>query len=77
MSGAGRHPLGSLALWQGHGGVTSPHPPLLSPSSFSQRVQQTLRDLAPNCTVTFLLSEDGSGKGAALVAAVACRGAEP
>ncbi|NXI59359.1 HXK2 protein, partial [Chloroceryle aenea] len=37
---------------------------------FAQQLQQTLRDLAPNCTVTFLLSEDGSGKGAALVAAV-------
>ncbi|NXC22571.1 HXK3 protein, partial [Corythaeola cristata] len=43
---------------------------------FSQHLQQTLRDLAPNCTVTFLRSEDGSGKGAALVAAVACRAAE-
>ncbi|NXX78671.1 HXK2 protein, partial [Urocolius indicus] len=42
---------------------------------FSQHLQETLRDLAPNCTVTFLRSEDGSGKGAALVAAVACRGA--
>ncbi|NWY56098.1 HXK2 protein, partial [Chionis minor] len=44
---------------------------------FSQHLQQMLQDLAPNCTVTFLQSEDGSGKGAALVAAVACRGAEP
>ncbi|NXK09792.1 HXK3 protein, partial [Herpetotheres cachinnans] len=44
---------------------------------FSQHLQQMLRDLAPNCTVTFLQSEDGSGKGAALVAAVACHGAEP
>ncbi|NWS54435.1 HXK3 protein, partial [Chunga burmeisteri] len=44
---------------------------------FSQHLQQILRDLAPNCTVTFLQSENGSGKGAALVAAVACRGAEP
>ncbi|NXN70980.1 HXK2 protein, partial [Himantopus himantopus] len=44
---------------------------------FSQHLQQMLRDLAPNCTVTFLQSEDGSGKGAALVAAVACRGANP
>ncbi|NXG60579.1 HXK2 protein, partial [Hemiprocne comata] len=43
---------------------------------FSQNLQQMLRDLAPNCNVTFLESEDGSGKGAALVAAVACRGAE-
>ncbi|XP_051487517.1 hexokinase-3 [Apus apus] len=43
---------------------------------FSQNVQQVLQDLAPNCNVTFLLSEDGSGKGAALVAAVASRGVE-
>uniref|UniRef100_A0A8D0F3S4 hexokinase n=1 Tax=Strix occidentalis caurina TaxID=311401 RepID=A0A8D0F3S4_STROC len=44
---------------------------------FSQNLQKMLQDLAPNCTVTLLQSEDGSGKGAALVAAVACREAEP
>ncbi|XP_040429761.1 hexokinase-3 isoform X3 [Cygnus olor] len=44
---------------------------------FSQNLQQMLRDLAPNCAVTFLQSEDGSGKGAALVAAVACRETSP
>ncbi|XP_062463571.1 hexokinase-3 [Pezoporus occidentalis] len=44
---------------------------------FSQNLQQTLQVLAPKCTVTFLQSEDGSGKGAALVAAVACRKAGP
>ncbi|NXW65907.1 HXK2 protein, partial [Eurystomus gularis] len=44
---------------------------------FAQHLQQMLQDLAPNCTVTFLESQDGSGKGAALVAAVACRGTEP
>ncbi|NXM17985.1 HXK3 protein, partial [Ploceus nigricollis] len=42
---------------------------------FSNNLQKTLRDLAPNCNVSFLLSEDGSGKGAALVAAVANRAA--
>ncbi|NXW68635.1 HXK3 protein, partial [Hirundo rustica] len=42
---------------------------------FSNNLQKTLKDLAPNCNVTFLLSEDGSGKGAALVAAVASRAA--
>ncbi|NWX63895.1 HXK3 protein, partial [Promerops cafer] len=42
---------------------------------FSDNLQKTLKDLAPNCNVTFLLSEDGSGKGAALVAAVANRAA--
>uniref|UniRef100_A0A672TJJ4 hexokinase n=1 Tax=Strigops habroptila TaxID=2489341 RepID=A0A672TJJ4_STRHB len=44
---------------------------------FSQNLQQTLQVLAPKCSVTFLQSEDGSGKGAALVAAVACRKAGP
>ncbi|NXQ12242.1 HXK3 protein, partial [Peucedramus taeniatus] len=42
---------------------------------FSNNLQKTLKDLAPKCDVTFLLSEDGSGKGAALVAAVANRAA--
>ncbi|NXM74183.1 HXK3 protein, partial [Serilophus lunatus] len=45
--------------------------------NFSHSLQETLQDLAPNCTVTFLPSEDGSGKGAALVAAVACRPTSP
>ncbi|XP_006873553.1 PREDICTED: hexokinase-3 [Chrysochloris asiatica] len=40
---------------------------------FSSLVAATVKDLAPRCTVTFLQSEDGSGKGAALVTAVACR----
>ncbi|XP_036920331.1 hexokinase-3 isoform X2 [Sturnira hondurensis] len=40
---------------------------------FSGLVEATVRELAPRCTVTFLQSEDGSGKGAALVTAVACR----
>ncbi|XP_027498963.1 hexokinase-3 isoform X3 [Corapipo altera] len=45
--------------------------------NFSHCLQRTLRDLAPKCTVTFMPSEDGSGKGAALVAAVACRTTGP
>ena len=40
---------------------------------FSSLVAATVRELAPHCVVTFLQSEDGSGKGAALVTAVACR----
>ncbi|XP_072204418.1 hexokinase-3 [Excalfactoria chinensis] len=40
---------------------------------FSQNLHQMLQELAPRCNVTFLQSEDGSGKGAALVAAVFCR----
>uniref|UniRef100_A0A8D2N8L6 hexokinase n=1 Tax=Zonotrichia albicollis TaxID=44394 RepID=A0A8D2N8L6_ZONAL len=40
---------------------------------FSRIMHQTVKELAPNCDVTFLLSEDGSGKGAALITAVGCR----
>ncbi|KAB5528744.1 hypothetical protein PHYPO_G00143710 [Pangasianodon hypophthalmus] len=40
---------------------------------FSSILQETLQDLAPQCDVTLLQSEDGSGKGAALITAVACR----
>ncbi|XP_023609513.1 hexokinase-3 isoform X3 [Myotis lucifugus] len=40
---------------------------------FSRLVAATVQELAPCCAVTFLQSEDGSGKGAALVTAVACR----
>uniref|UniRef100_A0ACB8EIM2 Uncharacterized protein n=1 Tax=Sphaerodactylus townsendi TaxID=933632 RepID=A0ACB8EIM2_9SAUR len=38
---------------------------------FARQVQETVALLAPKCQVKFLLSEDGSGKGAALIAAVA------
>ncbi|XP_077182381.1 hexokinase-3 isoform X2 [Paroedura picta] len=38
---------------------------------FARQLQQTVALLAPKCEVKFLLSEDGSGKGAALIAAVA------
>ncbi|TKS70014.1 Hexokinase-1 [Collichthys lucidus] len=40
---------------------------------FSGIMHQTVNELAPKCNVTFLLSEDGSGKGAALITAVGCR----
>ncbi|XP_038603089.1 hexokinase-2 [Tachyglossus aculeatus] len=40
---------------------------------FSTIMMETVKQLAPNCEVSFLPSEDGSGKGAALIAAVACR----
>ncbi|XP_036379241.1 hexokinase-1 isoform X1 [Megalops cyprinoides] len=40
---------------------------------FSRIMHQTVKELAPKCDVTFLLSEDGSGKGAALITAVGCR----
>ncbi|XP_044077117.1 hexokinase-2-like isoform X2 [Siniperca chuatsi] len=41
--------------------------------NFSKELQETVRLLAPECDVTFLVSEDGSGKGAAMVTAVAQR----
>ncbi|KAL7981280.1 hypothetical protein Chor_002176 [Crotalus horridus] len=40
---------------------------------FSEVMQETVKQLSPKCEVTFLQSEDGSGKGAALITAVACR----
>lgn len=43
------------------------------PYSFSPIFHQTVKELAPKCDVNFLLSEDGSGKGAALITAVGCR----
>lgn len=41
--------------------------------SFSEELQATVRLLAPACHITFMVSEDGSGKGAAMVTAVAQR----
>ncbi|KAM4637101.1 LOW QUALITY PROTEIN: hexokinase HKDC1-like [Discoglossus pictus] len=40
---------------------------------FSRILHDTVRSLSPQCDVTFMLSEDGSGKGAALITAVAKR----
>ncbi|XP_075716164.1 hexokinase-3 isoform X2 [Rhinoderma darwinii] len=40
---------------------------------FAGVVKKTVKILAPECEVTFCPSEDGSGKGAALITAVACR----
>uniref|UniRef100_A0A8D3E7B0 hexokinase n=1 Tax=Scophthalmus maximus TaxID=52904 RepID=A0A8D3E7B0_SCOMX len=40
---------------------------------FSRIFLQTVKELAPKCDVNFLLSEDGSGKGAALITAVGFR----
>lgn len=41
--------------------------------SFSRIMYQTVKELSPKCNVSFLLSEDGSGKGAALITAVGVR----
>ncbi|XP_067900221.1 hexokinase HKDC1-like [Heterodontus francisci] len=40
---------------------------------FSRILQDTVKVLAPKCEVDFLLSDDGSGRGAALSAAVNLR----
>ncbi|CAJ0961330.1 unnamed protein product [Ranitomeya imitator] len=40
---------------------------------YAKRLHKVVRRLLPNCDVRFLLSESGSGKGAAMVTAVACR----
>lgn len=40
---------------------------------FSQRMQDAMNELAPGNGIVMKLSTDGSGKGAAVVAAVACR----
>lgn len=52
-------------------GIFISHTFSLSLLSFSRQLQETVAVLAPKCQVKFLLSEDGSGKGAALIAAVA------
>uniref|UniRef100_A0A668V111 Phosphotransferase n=1 Tax=Oreochromis aureus TaxID=47969 RepID=A0A668V111_OREAU len=39
----------------------------------TSKLQKAVRLLAPQCDITFLVSEDGSGKGAAMVTAVAQR----
>ncbi|KAK7925014.1 hypothetical protein WMY93_007324 [Mugilogobius chulae] len=41
--------------------------------AFSAELQAVVRDLAPRCSLDFSVSEDGSGKGAAMVTAVAQR----
>lgn len=41
--------------------------------SFKERFHARVRRLTPSCEITFIQSEDGSGRGAALVSAVACK----
>ena len=41
--------------------------------TFKSNMEKTLKELVPGVNVKLMLSEDGSGKGAALVAAVAAR----
>lgn len=48
----------------------SPACPLLS---FKERFHASVRRLTPSCEITFIESEEGSGRGAALISAVACK----
>ncbi|XP_053464389.1 hexokinase-4 isoform X1 [Nycticebus coucang] len=41
--------------------------------SFKERFHASVRRLTPSCEITFIQSEEGSGRGAALVSAVACK----
>lgn len=50
--------------------------PLLCVVRYARRLHKTVRRLVPDSDVRFLLSESGSGKGAAMVTAVAYRLAE-
>uniref|UniRef100_A0A8D0CH72 Phosphotransferase n=1 Tax=Scleropages formosus TaxID=113540 RepID=A0A8D0CH72_SCLFO len=41
--------------------------------SFQEKFHAVVRELTPGCDITFIHSEEGSGRGAALVSAVACK----
>uniref|UniRef100_A0A8C0TMV3 Phosphotransferase n=2 Tax=Canis lupus familiaris TaxID=9615 RepID=A0A8C0TMV3_CANLF len=41
--------------------------------SFKERFHASVRRLTPSCEITFIESEEGSGRGAALISAVACK----
>lgn len=47
--------------------------PCFLPLSFKERFHASVCRLTPSCEITFIQSEDGSGRGAALVSAVACK----
>lgn len=50
-----------------------PDPAASSLPSFKDQFHATVRQLTPGCDITFLQSEEGSGRGAALISAVACK----
>lgn len=41
--------------------------------SFKERFHKLVREMTPHCEITFIQSEEGSGRGAALISAVACK----
>uniref|UniRef100_W5NDG5 Phosphotransferase n=1 Tax=Lepisosteus oculatus TaxID=7918 RepID=W5NDG5_LEPOC len=40
---------------------------------FQEKFHKVVRELTPRCDITFIQSEEGSGRGAALISAVACK----
>lgn len=40
---------------------------------FKERFHKLVREMTPHCEITFIQSEEGSGRGAALISAVACK----
>ncbi|CAL8249976.1 unnamed protein product [Boreogadus saida] len=40
---------------------------------FQNRCHEVVRELTPHCDITFIESEEGSGRGAALISAAACK----
>lgn len=43
------------------------------PFSFKERFHKLVWEMTPHCEITFIQSEEGSGRGAALISAVACK----
>lgn len=43
------------------------------PFSFKERFHKLVWEMTPHCKITFIQSEEGSGRGAALISAVACK----
>ncbi|XP_041089497.1 hexokinase-4-like isoform X2 [Polyodon spathula] len=41
--------------------------------NFQQKFHAVVKELAPSCNITIIQSEEGSGRGAALISAVACK----
>ncbi|KAJ3604589.1 hypothetical protein NHX12_029329 [Muraenolepis orangiensis] len=63
-----RRSQGALKITVGvDGSVYKLHP------CFQDRFHKIVRELTPHCDITFIQSEEGSGRGAALISAVACK----
>lgn len=68
-----KYSLGHLIWIPGGPQTVTLRSPFLLLHSFARRLHKTVRKLLPDCEIRFIRSEDGSGKGAAMVTAVAYR----